>query len=58
LVSTTITVDQDKPYELKGVVRLKDGSEKDTVVKIGVNVDWDYAPSPSPSPSPTEIPTL
>ncbi len=57
LVSTTITVDQDKTYELKGVVHLKDGSEKDTTVKIGVNVEWDYTPSPSPTPMPTPTPS-
>lgn len=62
LVSTTITVDNNKTHELRGVVHLKDGTEKDTTVKIGVNVDWDYAPSPtpsvSPSPSPISSPTL
>lgn len=53
LVSTTITVDQDKSYELKGVVRTKDGQEKDTTVRIGVNVDWDFSPSPTASASAT-----
>ena len=56
LVSTTITLDDKKTYELKGVVRTKDGQEKDTTVKIGINVDWDFAPSPSPSPTPTATP--
>lgn len=50
LVSSTITVDDNKTHELKGVVRTKDGEEKDTVLKIGVNVEWDFvAPSASPS---------
>lgn len=50
LVSSTITVDDNKTHELKGVVRTKDGEEKDTVLKIGVNVEWDFA-APSASPS-------
>jgi penicillin-binding protein 1C len=58
LVSTTITVDDNKTYELKGVVRTKDGQEKDTIVKIGVNVEWDSAPSPTPSPTPSPSPLL
>ena len=55
LVSTTISLDNNKTYELKGVVRTTDGQEKDTTVRIGVGVEWDYAPSPSPTvmPSPT-----
>ena len=53
LVSTTITLDNNKTYELKGVVRTKDGQEKDTVLKIGVGVEWDFAPSPTASPSAT-----
>jgi membrane carboxypeptidase/penicillin-binding protein PbpC len=57
LVSTTITLDNNKTYELKGVVRTKDGQEKDTTVRIGVGVEWDYQPSPSPSPSATPLPS-
>lgn len=51
LVSTTITVDDNKPHELRGLVHLKDGSEKDTTVKIGVNVEWD-TPTASASATP------
>lgn len=51
-VNTTITVpDDNKVYTLKAVVRTKDGNEKDTRVKIGINVDPNASPSPSPSPS-------
>lgn len=56
LVSTTITVSDNSIHELKGLVHLKDGSEKDTVVKIGVNVDPKASPSPSGSPSPSSSP--
>lgn len=53
LVSTTITVDDNKTHQLKGVVRTKDGVEHDTTVRIGVNVNWDFAaPSASPSANP------
>jgi len=52
LVSTNITLSTGT-YELIGRVHLKDGSEKDTKLKIGINRDWNYAPSPSLSPSPT-----
>lgn len=58
LVTTTITLSDNKPYELKGVVRTKDGQEKDTIVKIGVNTEWNAtvaSPSPSPSPSPSVL---
>ncbi len=58
VVSTTITVDDNQRYELKGVVRTKDGQEKDTIVNIGVNVDWDSVPSPTPSPSPSPLPSI
>lgn len=53
VVSTTIEVKDMMTHELKGVVHLKDGSETDTTVKIGVNVEWDVAPSPTASPSAT-----
>lgn len=43
----------DKPYELRAVVRLKDGTEKDTRLNIGLNVPWDLAPSPTASASAT-----
>jgi len=50
VVSTTITLDNNKTYELKGVVRTKDGLEKDTTLNIGVGVEWDFvAPTASPS---------
>lgn len=55
LVSTTITLDNNKAYELKGVVRTRDGEEKESAIRIGVGVEWDYAPSPSPSPSPSVV---
>jgi len=59
LVSTTITVDNNKTHELKGVVRTKDGQEKDTIVKIGVNVEWDYvAPTPTPTANPSPTPSI
>lgn len=51
VASTTITVEDNKPHKLKGVVRTRDGSERDTTVEVGVNVAWDASPSPSPSPS-------
>lgn len=58
LVSTTITLDDNKTYELKGVVRTKDGQEKETRVRIGINVEWDYvAPTPTPSPTATPAPS-
>jgi hypothetical protein len=39
------------------VVRTKDGQEKDTVVKIGVNVEWDFVtPTPTPTTTPTPTP--
>lgn len=50
LVSTNITL-PDGTYELMGKVRLKDGSEKETKVKIGVNMEWNFAPSPTASAS-------
>ncbi|MFZ2199242.1 MAG: transglycosylase domain-containing protein [Microgenomates group bacterium] len=53
VVSTTITVDNNKTHELRGVVHTKDGQEKDTTVKIGVGVDWDFvAPTATPSATP------
>lgn len=53
-LNTTIELGSgDKVYELKAVVRLKDGSEKDTTVKVGLNVDPNASIAPSPSPSPT-----
>jgi len=58
LVSTTISVDDNKTHELKGVVRTKDGEEKETIVRIGVNVEWDYNPAPSVSPSPSPSPII
>lgn len=63
LLSTTISLDSgDKPYDLRAVVRLKDGTEKDTTVTIGLNVEWNYSPSPSPMPTPapssTTLPTI
>jgi len=54
LLSTNISLNSgDKPYELRAVVRLKDGSEKDTRLNIGLNVPWDMAPSPTASASAT-----
>lgn len=50
-ISTNITL-PDGTYELMAKVHTKDGSEKDTRVKIGVNMDWNVAPSPSPTPTP------
>ncbi len=57
LITTSITVDAEKPYVLRGVVRTKDGQEKDTTIRIGVGVEWNASPSPSPSISPTPTPT-
>lgn len=51
LVSTTITVSDNAPHVLRGVVHLKDGTEKDTTVNIGVNVNWD-SPTATPSATP------
>lgn len=54
VLSTTITLGSgDKVYELRGVVHLKDGSEKDTTVKVGLNVDPNASPSPTPTPTAT-----
>ena len=54
VLSTTITLGSgDKVYELRGVVHLKDGSEKDTTVKVGLNVDPNASPSPTPTPKAT-----
>lgn len=50
-ISTNITL-PDGTYELMAKVKTKDGSEKDTRLKIGVNMAWNASPSPSPSPSP------
>jgi 1A family penicillin-binding protein len=59
VAATTITL-PDGLYELRGLVHLSDGSEKDTTVKIGVHMDWNASPSPSPmasnSPSPSLLP--
>lgn len=44
-------------YELKGKVRTKDGEEKDTVIKVGVQTDPNPTPTPSPSPSPSVSPS-
>lgn len=52
VVSTTITLDNNKTYELKGVVRTKDGQEKDTILNIGVGVEWNFV-TPTASPSAT-----
>jgi membrane carboxypeptidase/penicillin-binding protein PbpC len=56
VVSTGVTVAADKAYELKAVVHMKDGTEKDTTVRVGVNTDWDFAPSPTASASATPTP--
>lgn len=56
LVSTTISLDNNKTHELKGVVRTTDGQEKDTTVRIGVGVEWDFVPSPSPTVVPSSTP--
>jgi 1A family penicillin-binding protein len=56
LISSTINL-PDGTYELMAKVHAKDGSEKDTRVKIGVNMDWNAAPSPSPTPIPTPSPS-
>lgn len=53
VVSTTITIGDNAPHTLRGVVHLKDGSEKDTTINIGVNVNWDVSPSPTASASAT-----
>ena len=50
VVSTNITL-PDGTYELMGKVRLKDGSEKETRIRIGVNVEWNFSPSPTASSS-------
>lgn len=55
-ISTNITL-PDGTYELMAKVKTKDGSEKDTRLKIGVNMDWNASPSPSPSPSPSLTPS-
>jgi hypothetical protein len=55
MISTNITL-PDGTYELMAKVRTKDGSEKDTKLKIGVNMDWNASPSPSVSPTPTPTP--
>lgn len=56
VIATNITL-PDGTYELMAKVRAKDGSEKDTRVKIGVKMDWNASPSPSPSPSISPSPT-
>lgn len=48
-VTTSITL-PDGTYELKGIVRLTDGSQSETTVKIGVNMEANASPSPSASP--------
>jgi penicillin-binding protein 1C len=56
-LNTKVSLDSgDKVYELRAVVRMKDGSEKENKIKVGLNVDPSV--SPSPSPSPTATPTL
>lgn len=60
-VVTNITVpDDNKVYELIGKVRTKNGEEKETRIKIGINTDPTVSPSPSPAPllSPSPSPTL
>lgn len=57
VVTTNVTVNQDKSYELKAVVRTKDGQEKENSIRVGVNTDWDYSPSPSPTPTATPTPS-
>lgn len=55
-VVTNITL-PDGTYELKGIVKLKDGSQAETTVKIGVNMEANASPSPSASASPSPSPS-
>lgn len=54
--TTTITL-PDGTYELKGIVKLKDGSQKETSIRIGVHMDWNASPSPTPTPTPSPSPS-
>ena len=57
-VTTSITVPNDNTvYELVGKVRTKDGEEKETRIKIGVNIDPTASPTPSPTPSVSPLPS-
>lgn len=57
-VTTTITVPEDnRVYELVGKVRTKNGEEKETRIKVGVNIDPTVSPSPSPTLSPSPSPS-
>lgn len=44
-------------YELMGKVRLKNGQESETRIKIGVKTDPNATPSPTPTPTPSPTPT-
>jgi hypothetical protein len=62
-LSTTVASVAKGTHKLKGIVRLKNGDQKETEITIGVNQAWDLpaqagsAPSPTPSASPTLSPS-
>ncbi|MFC1649880.1 penicillin-binding protein, partial [Patescibacteria group bacterium] len=49
----------DGTHELKARAKDANGNERDSVIKIGVNVPWNYEPiTPTPTPLPTPTPTV
>jgi penicillin-binding protein 1C len=51
--NTTLEGLKDGTHRLKGIVKLKNGDQKENELIIGINQDWDYvAPAPVLSPSP------